>query len=78
MQIKYCDICGKRVPEIPPYMNAETSGMYPMVSLSIIKDANSRFSILDLCHECSTAIAIYVDELKKLHGNAEKTGEETT
>lgn len=78
MQIKYCDICGKRVPEIPTYMNAETSGMYPMVSMSIIKDANSRFSILDLCHECSMAIAIYVDEMKKLHGNAEKTGEATT
>lgn len=66
MRKTYCDICGKEIPEIPPYVNAVTADIYPIVSMTIMRTYSDVCKTFDLCRSCSRKIVDLVDkEMKK-------------
>ena len=61
MKIVKCDRCGKDIPQYSPMANAVTANIYPVVKMSIKNQWFAWPAEIDLCHDCSVAIANFVN-----------------
>lgn len=61
-----CDRCGKKIPYVPPFMNAVKQGLLPPVLIMTVWEPLAQKSReVDLCDDCQRAVYGYIFDYGK-------------